>query len=329
MLVRELKEQIQSIDKQSFDELALQVFQYQANHCDVYKHFLSLIKFNTTNIRLVAQIPFLPIELFKSLKITDNSMPIKEIIFESSSTTGTGISRHHVNDLNWYENSFVKCFNEQLGPFQDYCHLALLPSYLERSNSSLIHQVNYFVKNSNYKESAFFLYNHEELFQQLLDCEKKQIPTILWGVSFALLDFTENYKMQLQNCKIIETGGMKGRKKEITRDELHQILKEGFGVQSIVSEYGMTELLSQSYAESDGYFVPSSTMKIHIREINDPFSGPLINRHGAINVIDLSNIHSCSFIASSDLGKVYEDGRFEVLGRIDHSDTRGCNLLLG
>jgi hypothetical protein len=329
MLVRELKEQIQSIDKQSFDELALQVFQYQAIHCDVYKQFLSLIKFDTTNIRHVAQIPFLPIELFKSLKITDNTLPVREAVFESSSTTGTGTSKHFVSDLQWYEQSFVNCFNEQMGPFEDYCHLALLPSYLERSNSSLIHQVNYFVEHSKYKESAFYLYNHQDLYHQLLECDEKQIPTVLWGVSFALLEFVENYKMQLNACTIIETGGMKGRKKEITRAELHQILKDGFGVTSIVSEYGMTELLSQSYAQSEGDFCPSSTMKIHIREINDPFSGPLINRHGAINIIDLSNLHSCSFIASSDLGKADENGRFEVLGRIDHSDTRGCNLLLG
>jgi hypothetical protein len=206
--------------------------------------------------------------------------------------------------------------------------LALLPSYLERQNSSLVYQVNGFIEDTKHLGSSFYLNQLDDLVAQIKWNESHAIPTLLWGVSFALLDFIEQFNFPLNHTIVLETGGMKGRRKEITREEMHQNLKQAFSIQSIAGEYGMTELMSQAYAVKDGLYTPPNWMRISAREINDPLSKPIVNKHGALNIIDLANLHSCSFIAGSDLGKVYADGTFEVLGRIDHSDTRGCNLLV-
>jgi hypothetical protein len=214
------------------------------------------------------------------------------------------------------------------GSHQQYCHLALLPSYLERQNSSLVYQVNGFIEDTKNLGSSFYLHQVNELLEHLKRNEAAAIPTLLWGVSFALLDFIEKFNISLKHTVVLETGGMKGRRKEITRDEMHSKLKQAFSISSIAGEYGMTELMSQAYAVKEGLYTAPNWMRISAREINDPLSKPIVNKHGAINIIDLANIHSCAFIASSDLGKVYADGTFEILGRIDHSDTRGCNLLV-
>lgn len=323
----ELKKTISSAGKDEFEKLALDVFRFQSENCSVYRAFLNHLQSDIANIINVSDIPFLPIAFFKNFEVLSTDLPIEKI-FESSSTGGMGVSKHFVNDINWYRDSLIRSFDFKFGSFTEFCHLALLPSYLEREGSSLIFQVDHFIKNSRYPQSAFYLNNLSDLQKQLIENEKNNIPTILWGVTYALLDFAESFPMELKNTTILETGGMKGRRKEITRMELHDILKTSFNTKRVGGEYGMTELMSQAYSESDGIYVCPPQMRVSIREINDPLSKPIVGRHGAVNVIDLANVHSCSFIATSDLGKVYDDGSFEILGRIDHSDTRGCNLLV-
>lgn len=318
---------VDTVNQSTFDAVALEVFKYQSQHCQVYRSFLNYLQTDVANVNKVAEIPYLPIEFFKNFEVmTDAFEPA--LVFESSSTTGQGVSRHFLDTTARYEEAFVRSFTHALRDSEDYCHLALLPSYLERQQSSLVYQVNHFIANSKYPQSAFYLYDMAALHQQLLINEAEQIPTILWGVTYALLDMAEQFNLSLKHTRIIETGGMKGRRKEITRHELHEILKNAFGVSAVGGEYGMTELLSQAYSLADGRYLCPPQMRITIREINDPFSAPLLNRHGAVNVCDLSNLQSCAFIATSDLGKVYDDGSFEILGRIDYSDTRGCNLLV-
>lgn len=318
---------VDTVNQSTFDAVALEVFKYQSEHCQVYRSFLSHLHTDVANVNKVAEIPYLPIEFFKNFEvITDAFEPA--MVFESSSTSGIGVSRHLLDDPQRYEEAFVRSFSHVLGDARTYCHLALLPSYLERQQSSLVYQVNHFISTSQYPQSAFYLYDVDALHKQLLFNEEHQVPTILWGVTYALLDMAEKFQMQLKHTRIIETGGMKGRRKEITRHELHDVLKRAFGVSAVGGEYGMTELLSQSYSLSDGLYACPPQMKITVREINDPFSTPLVNRHGVVNVCDLANLQSCAFIGTSDLGKVYDDGRFEILGRIDYSDTRGCNLLV-
>lgn len=318
---------VSRIEKHQFDALALEVFQYQSLHCEVYRRYLAHLGIDTSNINKTSDIPYLPIEFYKRFQVKTGNFE-SELYFESSSTGNAGISKHHILSEELYRKSFRASFDYAFGDNRNFCHLALLPSYLERSHSSLVFQVDDFIRNSKYSQSAFFLRNHGELYKILIENEKRQVPTVLWGVSFALLDFTEEYQLQLTHTRVIETGGMKGRRKEITREELHFLLKRGFGLNSVAGEYGMTELMSQAYAPEDGlYFCPPS-MRVTAREINDPLSKPVYNRHGAINICDLNNLSSCAFIASSDLGKVYDNGSFEILGRLDHSDTRGCNLLV-
>lgn len=305
----------------------MEVFRYQSRYCSVYSRFLDCLQVNPSNISNSQDIPFLPIEFFKYHEVKSGTF-VAEAIFESSSTGNAGISHHHVQSLLVYETSFTQSFNRFFGPHSSYCHLALLPSYLERQHSSLVYQVDYFIRHSVYADSSFYLHNHEELAERLTYNEAHNIPTVLWGVSFALLDFAQKYPMDLRGTTVIETGGMKGRRAEITRDELHNILTGAFSKQAIAGEYGMTELMSQAYAVTGGIYQCPPWMRVSAREINDPFTHAGPGKHGVLNVIDLANLSSCAFIATSDLGKVYSDGRFEVLGRIDHSDTRGCNLMI-
>jgi len=322
-----LQHAVLSLDASRFNDMAMQVFRYQSCHCEVYRRYLEHLQLDPSKIINSAEIPHLPISFFKQFDVkTDAFQP--EMVFESSSTTGTGVSRHFVRDLTLYRSSFTESFSLAFGDHRQYCHLALLPSYLERQHSSLVYQVGHFIESSVYPQSAFYLQNHRSLYEQLAENEAIAIPTVLWGVSFALLDFTSAYSLPLRHSIVIETGGMKGRRKEITRDELHATLKHAFSTDSIAGEYGMTELMSQAYALRDGLYKCPPWMQVKAREINDPFALVPDGRHGALNVTDLYNLHTCAFIETSDLGKVYADGRFEVLGRIDHSDVRGCNLLL-
>lgn len=293
----------------------------------MYKKYLELIKTDLTKINKVEDIPYLPIEFFKNFKITSTeSAP--EIIFESSSTSGLGVSKHFVKSKEWYTKLFKASFEFHLNDASKYSHLALLPSYLEREHSSLVFQINHFIQTSQLKESGFYLFDQSALAEQIRYNEQHTIPTILWGVTYALLDFAESFPMALKNTQIIETGGMKGKRKEIVREELHQILKSAFQIQSISGEYGMTELMSQAYSLENGRYKCPPWMRIKTREINDPLNSAAIGKNGVINIIDLGNLHSCSFIATSDIGKVFDDGTFEVMGRLDNSDTRGCNLLV-
>ena len=252
-----------------------------------------------------------------------------EITFTSSGTTGMITSSHYISDVSWYTESFRKAFQLFYGDIQNYTLLALLPSYLEREGSSLIYMTDDLIRQSCNPDSGFFLYNHDELYQLLKKQQQMQKPTLLIGVTFALLDFIENYNLNFPELIVMETGGMKGRRKEMIREELHAQLCKGFGVGAIHSEYGMTELLSQAYSKGKGIFNCPPWMKIITRDTNDPMSRLGHDKTGGINVIDLANSNSCSFIATQDLGRVYADSSFEVLGRFDNSDIRGCNLLVG
>ena len=316
-----------TLNSTDFEKLALEVFQFQAQHNAVYKQFIKLLKVNPLAVDSVRKIPFLPIEFFKSHKILSSTTKIEET-FLSSGTTGQAQSKHFVTDISVYEESFTKGFEYFYGSIEEYTVLALLPSYLERNGSSLIYMANDFIEKSNNPKSGFYLNNLEELRKNLQELDKNNQKVLLIGVSFALLDLVETYKFNLKNTIIMETGGMKGRRKELIREELHQLLKEGFGVSEIHSEYGMTELLSQGYSKGNGIFGCPPWMKILTRDPEDALTILPEGKSGGINVIDLANINSCSFIATQDLGKTYANGTFEVLGRFDNSDIRGCNLLV-
>ncbi|HDZ05167.1 hypothetical protein LCGC14_0082320 [marine sediment metagenome] len=306
---------------------ALRIFKFQYINNSVYHAFCTYLNVQPDNVQTLEQIPFLPIEFFKSkdvLSTTDQP----EITFTSSGTTGSATSKHFVTDLSIYEQSYLKAFNHFYGDISDYCVLALLPSYLERTGSSLIYMADDLIKKSEHLESGFFLNEYEQLHQLLLELQKTDTKILIIGVSFALLEFTEQYQMSLKNTIIMETGGMKGRRKEIVRQELHQLLSNGFGVQQIHSEYGMTELLSQAYSKGNGVFDCPNWMKILVRDTEDPLTYLSTGKSGGINVIDLANINSCSFIATQDLGKINQDDTFEIIGRFDNSDIRGCNLMV-
>lgn len=320
------KEEIFSIqNKDEFSEIALKVFRFQAEENLIYKKFIGFLGRNPSEINSIEKIPFLPIRFFKEYEIISGKKSIEKI-FTSSGTSGSSISQHFVTDLSFYRESLIHSFRSFYGDFSDYRVFALLPSYLEREGSSLIDMVEFWIEKSG--RGGFYLYNHDELYRDLLESEEKGEKSILIGVSFALLDFVEKFPMKLKHTIVMETGGMKGRKKEITREELHSILKKGLGLDAIHSEYGMTELLSQAYSQGDlGFFTPQ-WMKILIRDPEDPFSYLSDERTGGINIIDLANLNSCSFIATEDLGKNRPNNSFEVLGRFDHSDVRGCNLMV-
>ncbi|HSI70684.1 MAG TPA: hypothetical protein VK941_10655, partial [Gillisia sp.] len=283
-------------------------------------------KVSPADVKSLEEIPFLPIQFFKSHRIFPAEGEVQKI-FTSSGTTGTTTSSHFVKDLVIYEESFIKAFHHFYGDFEDYVVLALLPSYLEREGSSLIYMVNSLIQKSGHPQSGFYLDNLEDLKTNLIQLDKSGRKVLLLGVSFALLDLVENSSFQLKNTIIMETGGMKGRRKEMIREELHAHLKKGFGVENIHSEYGMTELLSQAYSSGKGVFNCPPWMKILIRDPEDALSYHPNGKTGGINVIDLANFNSCSFIATQDLGKIIGDNDIEILGRFDHSDIRGCNLM--
>ncbi len=316
-----------SINDADFEEAALSVFQYQAVHNDVYRNYLCHLGKNAEKVTAVAEIPFLPIEFFKHHVIKSGAFNA-EAVFASSGTTGSNTSRHYVKELGLYKNSFSAAFKLFYGNPHQYCILALLPSYLEREGSSLVYMMQGLIEQSRHPRSGFYLHEHEKLATVLSQLEQMAQPTILIGVSFALLDFVEKYQLPLTHTLVMETGGMKGRREEMIREELHRKLKKGFGVGKIHSEYGMTELLSQSYSRGHGIFYTPPWMRIYIRDLYDPFEFMPDGRSGAVNIIDLANIHSCAFLQTSDLGRRCADGSFELLGRSDNSDIRGCNLLL-
>ena len=316
---------IKSADE--FNALALKIFKLQAQNCNVYREYIFHLGLDADEISEITQIPFLPISFFKSHSVLSSTAPV-EITFSSSGTTGMVQSSHHVTDVKLYEQSYLQAFTEFYGDVNEYCFLALLPSYQQRSGSSLIYMVNDLIEKSEHPQSGYFLYNHDELLQTLLDLQLKKQKTVLIGVTYALLDFIENFDIDFPELIVMETGGMKGKRKEMVREELHEQLTKGFGVKTIHSEYGMTELLSQAYSLGEGIFNCPNWMKVLIRDTNDPLSLIPNGRTGGINVIDLANINSCSFIATQDLGRINPDQSFEVLGRFDNADIRGCNLLV-
>ena len=322
-----IKEIFNINSSEQFNEVCLKVFNYQYKENKIYKKYVDELKVKINNIENCDQIPFLPVEFFKTHKIITGTGVVQKI-FKSSGTTGFVASSHYITDLNIYEKSFVKTFNLFYGKPEKYTFLALLPSYSERNDSSLIYMVQKLMNISNKKDNRFYLYDHQELFEKITDLEKQNKKTILFGVSFALIDFFEKYNIELKHTTIIETGGMKGRKKEIVREELHSVIKSATGLSGIHSEYGMTELLSQAYSKSNNLYKTPPWMKILIRDTNDPFDYIETGKSGGINIIDLANIYSCSFIETKDLGKIHKDNSFEVLGRFDNSDIRGCNLMV-
>jgi phenylacetate-coenzyme A ligase PaaK-like adenylate-forming protein len=309
-----------------FNDLALEVFNHQYENVDIYHRYVDLYYNNKPQFMTVNDIPFLPIEFFKSHKIIENNVK-EECIFGSSGTTDTRQSFHYIKDLSVYERSFKTGVNLFYKDISEYCILALLPSYLGRNDSSLVYMVQQLINSSQCKESKFYLNNLEELYQTLSNLREKNKKTILIGVSFALLDFAEKYQCDFPELIVMETGGMKGKRKEMVREEMHAFLEKRFGVNSIHSEYGMTELLSQAYSKGNGIFYCPPWMSLFARDPNDPVSISSKNKKGCLNIIDLANYNSCSFIATDDYGKVNADGSFEVLGRVDNSDIRGCNLM--
>ncbi len=309
-----------------FEGLAMQAFYFQYMQNPVYHRYCDLLGIDVGAINYIEDVPFMPVEFFKTQKvICDERKP--EIVFTSSSTTGTIPSSHYVADAEIYRKTFLSGFRQFYGEPSEFCILGLLPAYLERTGSSLVYMVDGLIRLSSNELSGFFLHNHAELYDTICKLEAMHHKYILIGVSFALLDFAEKYKPNMQHGIVMETGGMKGRRKEMVRSELHEMLKDSFGVQSIHSEYGMTELLSQAYSFGNGIYNCSRTMKVLVRETNDPLS---VHRSGsgAINVVDLANIYSCSFLQTSDLGQVFDDGSFSVSGRFDSADVRGCNLMV-
>ena len=317
---------------QDFLTAALETFRYQYENVEIYRRFVDYLNINPVEIDSLTKIPFLPIEMFKNHQILDKNVTA-DLFFQSSGTTQMNLSKHFIADENIYEESIYKSFEQFIGKPEDFIFLGLLPSYLEKQNSSLIYMVDYLMKKSAKSENGYFLYNHSDLFELLNQLKDKKV--ILFGVSFALLDFidychserSEESLHLLENLIVIETGGMKGRKEEMTKDELLKILQEGFKTDKIYSEYSMTELLSQAYSLGKNEYQCPNWMRIMVRNAEDPFNYEKEGRTGAINIIDLANVHSCSFIATQDLGKIVGD-KFQVLGRIDHSDIRGCSLLV-
>ena len=313
--------------QKQFEKIALQVFRFQYENNLIYKEFVDYLKIDVSKIKTVKQIPFLPIQFFKTAKVVSNNNLIQKT-FTSSGTTGLQTSTHFVTDIELYKESYRKSFSQFYGTIEDYVILALLPSYLEREGSSLIYMVEDLIKKTNHPESGFYLHNHEELITKLIRLDAEGQNIILIGVTYALLDLIESRKFQLKNTLIMETGGMKGKRKEMIREELHEKLCQGFGVTAIHSEYGMTELLSQAYSLGNGLFECPAWLQVIIRDTEDALSYVDDGKTGGINVIDLANINSCSFISTQDLGKKNPNNSFEVLGRFDSAAIRGCNLMV-
>jgi hypothetical protein len=337
-----LKQPVKNIDLEkrvfvapgnNFNELAIEVFHFQHQNNAVYRKYCDALHIEADKVHAIERIPFLPIQFFKSHPVTTTLFEA-EAVFESSGTTTSSNSKHFVKDINLYKKSFTTGFEKFYGKAKDKCILGLLPSYLERKNSSLVLMVDELIQQSNNSLSGFYLYDYDKLHSTILHNEILKQPTILIGVTYALLDFAQKYPMQLRNTIIMETGGMKGRREEMTRQQVHAELQKNLGISLIHSEYGMTELLSQAYSKGDGIFHCPAWMKVLIREEDDPFKIYLADAvkekpfTGAINVIDLANIYSCSFIATDDIGRLNNNGSFEVLGRMDNSDIRGCSLMV-
>lgn len=313
--------------QERFIEIAIKVFKHQFKNNKVYRSFCDLLYKHPSDISKIEDIPFLPIQFFKSRKVLSSLNQIDET-FTSSGTTGNITSKHFVTNINVYKESYLKGFTHFYGNIEDYVVLALLPNYLERKGSSLVFMVNDLIKKTKNSDSGFYLNNLEDLAQKLINLDKKNQKVLLIGVSFALLDLVEKQQFNLKSTIVMETGGMKGRRKELIREELHQILQNGFGVKEIHSEYGMTELLSQGYSNGNGIFETPPWMQILTRDTEDALTINAKEKNGGINVIDLANYNSCSFIATQDLGKVHQNGTFEIIGRFDNSDIRGCNLMV-
>jgi phenylacetate-coenzyme A ligase PaaK-like adenylate-forming protein len=339
-MYQNLRESVRRVTNETFEAVALEVFRYQALHNSIYRKFITHLRINPEKVDSLAEIPFMPISFFKHHSILTNA-PAIQMTFESSGTTGTQTSRHHVADLDWYNAVSLGIFQQTYGALTNFHLLALLPSYLERNNSSLVYMVQQFIAETKSPISGFFLHNVDELLITLKKLARNpdRRKVILWGVTFALLDLAESnedltFLKDIPALIVMETGGMKGRRREMLREEVHEVLTKAFNVQTIHSEYGMTELLSQSYSKGDGLFTTSATMRILLRDINDPravFVTPQSGfRYGGINVIDLANLDSCAFIETQDLGRYASDNasEFEVIGRFDNSDVRGCNLMI-
>jgi len=313
--------------KTNFNSLALDIFRYQYDRCEVYRNHVHNLGKHVSEIQNIYDIPFLPIAAFKRYQVKSfEGKPL--IYFESSGTSLTTTSKHFIKDPSFYKEITSLTFNQLYGDLTQYCFLGLLPSYLERKNSSLVMMVDHFIRSSKDSDSGFYLDDYKALLKILVEKNKQKIPTVLIGVSFALLDLAEKYQEDLSSIIFMETGGMKGRRKEMPRASLHNILSKSFNISKIHSEYGMTELLSQSYSKGEGVFNTGYTMKVIPYQITDPFSIENRNKTAVLNIIDLANLDSCSFIETQDLVKIHEDDSFEILGRLDESDLRGCNLML-
>ena len=312
-------------DKATFEALALELFDYQMENNPIYAPYAALILKGKTPANIY-EIPFLPIDFFKQEQIICQGKGVEEV-FLSSGTTGEQ-SKHLVADLSLYKKSYLRAFQQFYGDINDYCILALLPSYQEREGSSLIYMVDDLITKSKHPKSGFYLGNLAELSNTIKELEQRGQKTILFGVTYALLDLAVQHPQHLKHTIIMETGGMKGKRKELLKEEIHQLLQEAFLTENIHSEYGMTELLSQSYSKGKNIFKSPPWMKIIIRDVNDPLSLSGNNKTGGINIIDLANIYSCPFIATQDLGRTFDDGSFSVLGRFSNTDIRGCNLLV-
>lgn len=307
--------------------MAMEVFRFQAERNPVYSLYLQQLNKRVSEVKGLTDIPFLPISFFKTKRIITDAKVTQEV-FTSSGTGKEGTSKHYVADLKLYEQSFLESFKKFYGPVEDYCVLALLPSYLERTGSSLVYMTENMIELSEDPDSGFYLDDHQSLHQVLLKKIEENAKVLLLGVSFGLLDFAESFQLPKSNLIVMETGGMKGRRKEMIREEVHAILTSRLGVKTIHSEYGMTEILSQAYSTASGLFRTPAWMKVMVRDTDDPFSYALSGKTGGINIVDLANIDSCSFVETQDLGRIHKSGEFEVLGRFDNSDIRGCNLMV-
>jgi phenylacetate-coenzyme A ligase PaaK-like adenylate-forming protein len=327
-----IKDPVATVTKENFEASALEIFRYQAQNNPVYKKYISTLGTDVNSVSSIQEIPFMPISFFKDFKVITGDQEKVDIVFTSSGTTGSIASKHYVSDKTVYEKSYLNAFDHFYGSPEGYCILALLPSYLEREGSSLIYMMDDLIKKSKHSDSGFHLHKLDEFSKKLVRLNKTGQKIMLVGVTYALLDLIESHpelrNESWHNLIVMETGGMKGKRKEMVREELHSILCEGLNLKVIHSEYGMTELLSQAYSKGKGIFDCPLWMRILIRDTNDPFTYLPNGRSGGINVIDLANINSCSFIATQDLGKLHPDGSFEILGRFDNSDIRGCNLLV-
>ena len=317
---------IHKINAENFEHIALELFHHQYLHNELYRKFCDAVCPVPDAVDKLTEIPHLPISFFKTHNIITGKRNQPSLIFESSGTTGEIPSKHFVSDAALYEESLLSGFHNFYGDPSQYAILALLPSYLERKNASLVHMAETLMKKSKHSDNGFYLNEWEQLSEKLSKLETKKQPVILLGVTFALLDFADAFPMKLKNTIVMETGGMKGRKEEWTRQQVHDYLKSRWQLKQVHSEYGMTELLSQAYAKENGMFKASPTMRVFVRDINDPLE---VNEHGSgvLNIIDLANVDSCAFIATDDIGNIHKDGSFEVLGRLDHSALRGCSLM--